>query len=77
MYAENKKLFIIQCFSFSSKSTIEFYKFNDDNNKFSFEKIDKIIEFSNDENMPLKKINNYCFYDSKYLILSSAKIKII
>ena len=45
MYAENKKLFIIQCFSFSSKSTIEFYKFNDDNNKFSFEKIDKIIEF--------------------------------
>ena len=43
MYAENKKLFIIQCFS--SESTIEFYKFNDDNNKFSFEKIDKIIDF--------------------------------
>ena len=69
MFEENKKLFIIQCFS--PYFIIEFYNLAEKNDKFSFQKIDKVIEFENEDNMPLKKINNYCFYKSRYLLLSS------
>ena len=69
MFEENKKLFIIQCFS--PYFIIEFYNLAEKNDEFSFQKIDKVIEFENEDNMPLKKINNYCFYKSRYLLLSS------
>ena len=54
MFEENKKLFIIQCFS--PYFIIEFYNLAEKNDKFSFQKIDKVIEFENEDNMPLKKI---------------------
>ena len=54
MFEENKKLFIIQCFS--PYFIIEFYNLAEKNDEFSFQKIDKVIEFENEDNMPLKKI---------------------
>ena len=43
IYEESRKLFIIQCFA--PKSIIEFYKLIEENDNFSFDKIEKIIYF--------------------------------
>ena len=72
IYVENesKKLFIIQCFS--PNSTIEFYEFIEENDKFNFIKLDKNIKFNEDQSV-LKSNNNYFIYKNKYLFLTSGK----
>ena len=72
IYEESKKLFIIQCFA--PKSIIEFYRLIEDNDNFTFDKIEKIIEFKKEENT-LKNNNNYFIYKNKYLLLSSGKME--
>ena len=72
IYEESRKLFIIQCFS--PKSIIEFYKIIEEKDNFSFDKVDKIIEFEKEENT-LKNNNNYYIYKNKYLLLSSGKME--
>ena len=71
IYEENKKLFIIQCFK--PKSIIEFYKLIEEKENFNFDKIDKIIEFKEEEST-LKINNNYFIYNSKFLLLSSGRM---
>ena len=74
IYSEKQNLFIIQCFAL--KTIIEFYKLlcveNGDN--FNFKKIDKIIEFKEEEST-LKSNNNFYLYKDKYLLLGSGKRK--
>ena len=42
--------------------------------KFNFIKIDKVIEFTEEESV-LKSNNNFYFYKDKYLLLGSGKRK--
>ena len=72
IYEASKKLFIIQCFL--PKSIIEFYNLIEENDNFSFNKIDKIIEFKEGEDV-LKNNINYFIYKNKYLLLCSGKNK--
>jgi len=73
LYLEKRNLFIIQ--SFLPKSFIVFYQLViEKDDKFNFTKIDKIIEFKEDESV-IKSNNNFCFNKDKYLLLSSGKRK--
>ena len=74
IYSENKNLFIIQCFA--PKTFIEFYKLLsvENGDKFNFIKLDKIIEFKEEEST-LKSNNNYYLYKDKYLLLGSGRRK--
>ena len=73
LYLDRKNLFIIQCFS--NKSFIEFYNLIvEKDDKFNFIKIDKVVEFTEEESV-LKSNNNFYFYKDKYLLLGSGKRK--
>ena len=72
IYEESKKLFIIQCLT--SKLIIEFYKLVEENENLTFNKIDKNIEFKEEEST-LKINNNYYIHNNRFLLLSSGKMK--
>ena len=72
IYEKNKKLFIIQCLK--PKKAIKFYRLIEEDDNFNFDKIDKTIEFKEEETI-FKINNNYFIYNSKYLLLCSGKIK--
>ena len=72
IYEESKKLFIIQCIL--PKLIIKFYKLVEENDNFTFDKIDKIIEFKEEEST-LKINNNYYIHNHRFLLLSSGKTK--
>ena len=72
IYEEIKKLFIIQCFL--PKTKLIFYKLIEDNDRFNFDKIDKTIQFKEEESF-FKINNNYFIYNNRYLLLCSGKMK--
>ena len=72
IYEESKKLFIIQCIL--PKLIIEFYKLEEENNILTFKKIDRMIEFKEEEST-LKINNNYYIHKNRFLLLSSGKMK--